>query len=159
MAQQQQGIEVVPARKIMVTKGGVYKIMHDEFFGALLSKAFRGLRVLRCVEWEEDVEQLPFFKRRNAADYLKLTVYLSNVISENVTVDTHFSYLARRVQMERTQQWVRLVITRQSKKRTLAFCMATHPRLGKDSIVQLMMPPDVLRTMHMAHGLLKYISA
>jgi hypothetical protein len=152
-----QGIEVIPNRSLMVTARAIYKVPHDEFFRALQSKAFRGLRVLQCVDWEADGGNHPFYKRRNPADYLKLTVYLSNVLSANAAIDTQFSYLARKVHMERAQRRARVVIAHRSKPRTLAFCMATHPRLGQGSLVQ--MPHDVLRAMHVAHGLIRYIGA
>ncbi len=151
-----QSIEIVPERGIMVVGAGIYKIMHDEFFGALRSKEFTGLRLFQVTGWGDDVEQIPFFKKRTSSDYLKLTVYLSNVISRDERINTHFSYLARRVQMELSQRWVRLLISRKSKSRTLAFCMAMHPRLGENSSARHM-PPDAMRHVHVTQGLLKYI--
>ena len=156
----QQHIEIMSTRGIILVGPGIYKVMHDEFFGAIRSKAFRTLSILRVTGWAtEDIEKTAYFRKRNPTDYLKLTVYLSNTTAQNTTIDTHFSYLGRRVQMEAAQRWVRLYIRRRSKKRTLAVCMAMHPRLGENSALRHCTPPDVLRSILVAHGVLKYVGA
>jgi hypothetical protein len=158
--EQQEQIEIISARGIIVVGLGIYKVLHDEFFGAIRSKAFRSLSILRVAGWANaEIEKLDYFKKRNPMDYLKLTVYLSNTTARNAVIDTHFSYLGRRVQMELAQRWARVYISRRSKARALAVCMAMHPRLGENSILRPWLAPDVMRSMLVTHGLLKFIGA
>lgn len=153
-------IELVPNRRIIVAGDGIYKVLHDEFFGALKSRAFRHLRILRVSAWANpEIEQTAYFRKRNPSDYLKLTVYMSSVVNGAMHIDTRFNYLARRVQMELAQRWARVFIRRRSKQRAVAFCMAMHPRLGQDSVVCRFMPADVMRCLLTQTGVLKYIEA
>ena len=151
-------VEVAPSRGFLVVGSGVYKVLHDEFFDALQDKNFARLRIMCVTAWaNKDIEALPFFKRRNPSDYLKLTIYLYGAVGGALNIDTHFHYVARRVQMETAQRQARLFISRRSKARTLAFCMGMHPRLGQDSPFRSLMAPDALRYMLVGHGVLGYI--
>lgn len=153
-------VEVAPSRGFLVVGLGIYKVLHGEFFDALQDKNFARLRIMCVTAWaNKDIEALPFFKRRNPSDYLKLTIYLYGAVGGALNIDTHFNYLARKVQMEAAQRRVRLFIQRRSKARALAFCMATHPRLGEKSAVRCLMPPDALRYLLVEHGVLVYIGS
>ena len=155
-----QRLEVAPSRGFMVVGLGIYKVLHDEFFDALQDKNFARLRILCVSAWaNKDVEAMPFFKRKNPSDYLKLTVYLYGAVSGALNIDTHFNYLARKVQMEAAQRQARLFIRRRSKARALAFCMAMHPRLGEESTLRSLIPPDALRYLLVEHGVLGYIGS
>jgi hypothetical protein len=153
-----QHIEVSPDRGIMVVGPAIYKVIHDEFFGALKSKAFRGMRILGVTGWANpETEKLEYFRKKNPTDYLRLTVYLSHIIPGRPSIDTHFNYLARKVQMELAQRWARVFIARRSKRMALAFCMGMHPRLGEHSLIRTLMPRDLLHTLFSGQGILKFV--
>ena len=148
--------EAVPSRGIMRVGEELFKVFHDQFFKALKSKFFVNLDVLRVEGWiNKETEELPFFKRKNPRDFIKLTVHMMTKSQGMPAIITRFSYLARRVQLEAAQRWARLYIRRRSKKRALAFCMGMHTRLGADSPVRCFMHPDVVRCMLSGNGILK----
>jgi hypothetical protein len=151
-------VEVAASRGFLVVGSSLYKVPHGEFFNAIQDRAFARLRICSVTAWaNKEIEELPFFKRRDPTDYLKLTVYLDNAVAGALNVVTHFHYLAQKVHMEAAQRQVRLFIRRRSKARTLAFCMAMHPRIGEASTVRPLMPPDALRYLLVEHGILCYV--